>query len=153
MKLLAFFLVFLSSATGYSQDLKVFFIANDSVSIKEEFIFSRVLITSKIKFNYPADLKLNVDSIHSNFGVVEFETYDSVKHNFISFIPQMLQYFYPYDLNTKLNLGSKLNFSFTLLPRPAFKHGLYRSRVKIYFSRYNTGMRDATSNWSYFYIN
>lgn len=151
MKLL-FILLFLISTSAYNQNAKVFFIASDSISFKEDYIYSRVLIIGQKKFRYPADLVLNRDSSKSNFGVIQLETFDSVKNAFVSFWPQVSQYFYPRENSSSTNIGSNLNFSFSLVGRPVLKHGLYRARIKIPFSRYNMDWQDVTSNWSYFYV-
>ena len=133
------------------QKPKVYFIANDSISQSGR-IFSRVIVMSEGQFTTPKEIEVFAvaSSGVPNFGRIEIENYKAAQAKFE-----------PYQLSTFVDRieeqnrdqikRASLNEHVGLAPAAAFTTGLYRARVKIFLSRYNT-MPDVTSEWSYFYM-
>jgi hypothetical protein len=138
-------------SVGAQQKPKVYFISNDSTSQSGR-IFSRVIITSEDQFATPKAIEVLAvsSSGRPNFGSIEIENYKALKGKFepyrlLKFVDRIE------EPNRDQIKRASLNESVELAPVAAFTSGLYRGRVKIFLSRYNS-MPDVTSEWSYFYI-
>src|ERR1700730_10130913 len=155
MKLIAVLLVslFVINEQTYSQKiLHPIFIAKDSISMERNFIYSRLIIMEKFKFEYPENLEISTAS-GSNFGYIEMESFDTIKRVFARYFSRTHVDLVPdYTRTYSRKSTNYLNIPFRLLPREAFDPGLYRARVRLSISRYNSGMKDAYSNWSYFFL-
>jgi hypothetical protein len=141
----------LSGLAGFSQkQVDVFFIANDSLR-SQDYIISRLIIASKAEFNYPSNIEIFTDSANSNFGFIEVQYYHSDNNKFVNFpirrhIDKVVED--KYSIKASFKLNTEIDF----VSQAVFKVGLYRARVKIFFSKYNRKMSDVSSNWSFFYI-
>ena len=149
--LLCISLCFLAFQVNAQGKPGVYFIAKDSID-ENEYIVSRILINSASGFYYPTNVEIFIDSSLSNFGVFELEYFDSARILFNSYaIRWYIDKIYE-EPDYSLKSSSQLHLKLTLANAKSLRPGLYRARAKIWLHRYNSKLKDVTSDWSYFYI-
>jgi hypothetical protein len=147
--LLTFGILFATIA--FAQDkTKIFLIVNDSIDV-DKTIYARLLIINEHGFSHPSKVEIFHDPVSSNFGIIEFEKYDNLKKKFISYNTHISVSKFE-QIPSLLNKSDSLNCKFLLVNKNSLNAGIYRTRVKILLSRYNTIMVDCYSNWSYLYV-
>lgn len=149
--LIMLFVIFNSNVAA--QDVKVFFVANDSL-MEGGFLRARIIIKSVKPLYYPSDWRIANDSVVSNFGVFDTQLYDDSSEAFLNPEITIREHAIPdFQKEQVLISASEINLVPSYISTYAFrKPGLYRVRVKVWLSRFNRGLQDLYSNWSYFYI-
>lgn len=130
--------------------VQIFFVANDSINLSEGSIVSHALVFSKYTIYRPSYIEFFLDSSISNFGYIQLQKFDTARQTFFAFRPKIFTDKVIENTDFALLKFTKLDLKFNLIFARVLSPGLYRARIKIFFSRYNRDIRDVTSDWSYF---